>query len=49
MKSLFMSAVGVILFTGTSLGQVDGINGGPVNVPTEGIIDGVYIQEHKEK
>ncbi len=46
MKSLFMSAVGVILFTGTSLGQVEGINGGPVNVPTEGIIDGVYIQEH---
>lgn len=46
MKSLFMSAVGMILFAGTSLGQVEGINGGPVNVPTEGIIDGVYIQEH---
>jgi gliding motility associated protien GldN len=22
------------------------INGGPINVPTEGIVDGVYIQEH---
>jgi gliding motility associated protien GldN len=28
------------------LGQIEGINGGPVNVPTEGIIDGVFIQEH---
>jgi len=46
MKSLFMSAVGVFLFVGTTLGQIEGINGGPVNVPTEGIIDGVYIQEH---
>lgn len=46
MKSLFMSAVGVFLFAGTTLGQVEEINGGPVNVPTEGIIDGVYIQEH---
>ena len=26
--------------------QPEGINGGPVNVPTEGIIDGVFIQEH---
>ena len=46
MKSLFMSAVGVFLFVGTTLGQIEGINGGPVNVPTEGIIDGVFIQEH---
>lgn len=46
MKSLFISAVGVFLFAGTTLGQIEGINGGPVNVPTEGIIDGVYIQEH---
>ena len=46
MKSLFMSAVGVFLFAGTSIGQIEGINGGPVNVPTEGVIDGVYIQEH---
>lgn len=46
MKSLFMSAVGVFLFVGTTVGQIEGINGGPVNVPTEGIIDGVFIQEH---
>lgn len=46
MKSLFMSAVGVFLFVGTTIGQIEGINGGPVNVPTEGIIDGVFIQEH---
>lgn len=46
MKSLFMSAVGVFLFAGASIGQIEGINGGPVNVPTEGVIDGVYIQEH---
>lgn len=46
MKSLFMSAVGVFLFVGTTLAQPEGINGGPVNVPTEGIIDGVFIQEH---
>jgi len=26
--------------------QLEEINGGPVNVPTEGIIDGVFIQEH---
>ena len=29
-----------------SLSQIEQINGGPVNVPTEGIIDGVFIQEH---
>lgn len=46
MKSLFMSVVGVVLFAGTTLGQIEEINGGPVNVPTEGIIDGVFIQEH---
>ena len=46
MRSLFMSVVGVFLFIGTTLGQIEGINGGPVNVPTEGIIDGVFIQEH---
>ena len=28
------------------LSQIEEINGGPVNVPTEGIIDGVFIQEH---
>jgi gliding motility associated protien GldN len=28
------------------MAQIEEINGGPVNVPTEGIIDGVFIQEH---
>jgi len=46
MRSLFISAIGVFLSVGAVFGQVEEINGGPVNVPTEGIIDGVYIQEH---
>jgi gliding motility associated protien GldN len=44
MKSLFFSAVAVFL-TGTSIAQPE-INGGPVNVPADGIVDGVFIQEH---
>lgn len=46
MKSLLISAVGVLLIGSTAYGQIAEINGGPVNVPTEGVIDGVYIQEH---
>jgi gliding motility associated protien GldN len=46
MKSLFISVVGVCLLGNTAFCQIEEINGGPVNVPTEGIIDGVYIQEH---
>lgn len=46
MKSLFISVVGVFLLGNTAFCQIEEINGGPVNVPTEGIIDGVYIQEH---
>ena len=46
MKSLFISVVGVFLLGTTANCQIEEINGGPVNVPTEGIIDGVYIQEH---
>lgn len=45
MKSLFISA-GLVLFSLNGMAQLEGINGGPVNVPTEGIVDGVYIQEH---
>lgn len=43
MKSLIVS-VAVIFSTGLVLSQ--DINGGPINVPTDGIIDGVVITEH---
>jgi len=29
-----------------SQAQPEGINGGPVNVPVDGIVDGVFIQQH---
>jgi len=45
MKSLVASAV-MIAMTGFSFSQLEEVNGGPINVPSEGIIDGVYIQEH---
>lgn len=44
MKSLFFSTV-VVFLAGTCFAQPE-INGGPVNVPASGIVDGVYIQEH---
>ena len=44
MKSLFFSTA-LFLFAGTSIAQPE-INGGPVNVPADGIVDGVFIQEH---
>ncbi len=43
MKNLFLSVV-VLLQVGTSFSQ--DIMGGPVNVPVNGIVDGVFIQEH---
>ena len=46
MKNLLIGAVGIFFIGSTAIGQIEGINGGPVNVPTEGIIDGVFIQEH---
>lgn len=47
MKSLFIGVVGVFFIGTTAFSQQqEEINGGPVNVPTEGIIDGVFIQEH---
>ena len=46
MKSLLIGVVGVFFIGSTAIGQIEGINGGPVNVPTEGIIDGAFIQEH---
>lgn len=46
MKSLFIS-VGLCLLSGlaTAQGGVE-LDAGPVNVPAQGIIDGVFIQEH---
>ena len=47
MRSLIYSFFTVAIFgCSTVIAQPEGINGGPVNVPTEGIIDGVFIQEH---
>jgi gliding motility associated protien GldN len=46
MRSLVLSVVGSFLIGSTTMAQIEEINGGPVNVPTEGIIDGVFIQEH---
>ncbi|TNF45933.1 MAG: gliding motility protein GldN [Bacteroidetes bacterium] len=45
MKSLLLSAAVVCLSWG-SMAQLEELNGGPVNVPTDGIVDGVYIAEH---
>lgn len=46
MKSLVLSAVGVLFSSAVVFGQVEEIDGGPVNVPSEGIVDGIYIKEH---
>jgi len=46
MKSLLIGVVGIFFIGSTATCEIEGINGGPVNVPTEGIIDGVFIQEH---
>ena len=45
MKNFFVVA---LLFSSVSVvnAQFEEINGGPVNVPSEGVVDGVYIQEH---
>jgi gliding motility associated protien GldN len=45
MKSLLFSAA-VVFLAGTASAQLEELNGGPVNVPTDGIVDGVYIAEH---
>lgn len=44
MKNVIVSAV-VIATSFFGLAQPE-INGGPINVPSENIIDGIYIQEH---
>lgn len=47
MRSLIYSLLAVVFLGSTDASaQIEEINGGPVNVPTEGIIDGVFIQEH---
>jgi len=46
MKSLIYSIFAVMFFGATTVNAQPEIDGGPVNVPTEGIIDGVFIQEH---
>lgn len=44
MKKVLLAS---LLIMGYSVNaQIEEINGGPVNVPSEGIIDGVFIQEH---
>lgn len=47
MKKLFVSACAILSAT-IALAQPQGpeINGGPINVPSENIIDGVFIKEH---
>ena len=44
MKKVLIAALVLIGFTVTA--QNEEISGGPVNVPSVGIIDGVFIQEH---
>ena len=47
MRSLIYLIVALaVLGSSKVIAQPEGISGGPVNVPTEGIIDGVFIQEH---
>jgi gliding motility associated protien GldN len=44
MRSLIAS-VGILATSFASYAQPD-VNGGPINVPVEGVIDGIVIQEH---
>jgi gliding motility associated protien GldN len=47
MKSLLFSVAVLFLSWNTfSQGGLEELNGGPVNVPTQGVVDGVYIAEH---
>jgi gliding motility associated protien GldN len=41
-----MKKIIALVFTAFSLSSFAQINGGPINVPSEGIVDGVYISEH---
>lgn len=42
----FIVSVLLVAGIGNLHAQFEEVNGGPVNVPTEGVVDGVYIQEH---
>lgn len=44
MRSLIAS-VGILATSFAGFSQID-VNGGPINVPTEGVIDGIVIQEN---
>ena len=44
MKTLLLNIIAIGIVS-TSIAQPE-INGGPVNVPADGIVDGVFIQEH---
>jgi gliding motility associated protien GldN len=44
MKSLLFSVA--VFLSWNAMAQLEELNGGPVNVPTDGIVDGVYIAEH---
>lgn len=46
MRSLIYSMFTIAFFATSMVNAQPEIDGGPVNVPTEGIIDGVFIQEH---
>ena len=43
MKKVLIASLVLLGFT---VNAQEEINGGPVNVPSDGIIDGVFIQEH---
>lgn len=45
MKHFLISALMIASLSNVHA-QFEEINGGPVNVPSEGVVDGVYIQEH---
>lgn len=45
MKHFLISALMIASLSNVDA-QFEEINGGPVNVPSEGVVDGVYIQEH---
>ncbi len=45
MKKILIGLI-AISFVGSVNAQFEEINGGPVNVPAEGVVDGIYIQEH---
>jgi gliding motility associated protien GldN len=50
MKKFFISSIfllqGLIVLAAGGTNPGEEINGGPINVPSDGIIDGVFIQQH---